>query len=291
MPSATNLLSPAWTTIRTQLRDLSAARAANKSLERELAAYTTESDLNDFGAILDRYSEAETADIRRILAGLPTEPETGRGPATRTTRMVTSYVDAAHRHGNHLRRDGPRSLMVVSRSRAAVARVTARPSWSWAAAGCRTCTGQRARPARAHAAPPPGRTRPRRPRAAGWPARSPGTREPRRSGPAPGRAARLTRPKTKLQARRDPGLQQGERVDGSEQLALGEVERRHHDGGAGRASRRCRSCPRRRRKGDTPAGELVGCLSRDCLPSSPEPVSRTVPFGSGGSQAAVLRSS
>jgi hypothetical protein len=69
MPSATNLLSPAWTTIRSQLRDLSAARAANKWLERELAAYTTESDLNDFGAILDRYSEAETADIRRILAG------------------------------------------------------------------------------------------------------------------------------------------------------------------------------------------------------------------------------
>ena len=48
---------------------LSAARAANNSLERELAAYTTESDLNDFGAILDRYSEAETGDIRRILAG------------------------------------------------------------------------------------------------------------------------------------------------------------------------------------------------------------------------------
>jgi hypothetical protein len=69
MPSATNLLSPGWTTIRAQLRDLSAARAANKSLERELAAYTTETDLNDFGAILDRYSEAETGDIRRILAG------------------------------------------------------------------------------------------------------------------------------------------------------------------------------------------------------------------------------
>jgi hypothetical protein len=53
----------------------------------------------------------------------------------------------------------------------------------------------------------------------------------------------LTRPEAKLQARRDPGLHQGESVDRSEQLALGEVERRHHDRGAGRAPGRCRGRP------------------------------------------------
>ena len=69
MASATNLLSPTWTTIREQLRDLREAHATRKSLERQLAPYTSENDLNDFGAILDRYSDADTADIRRILTG------------------------------------------------------------------------------------------------------------------------------------------------------------------------------------------------------------------------------
>ncbi len=69
MASATNLLSPTWNTIKDQMRDLREARATRKSLERELAVYTSEEDLNDIEAILDRYSAAETADIRRILAG------------------------------------------------------------------------------------------------------------------------------------------------------------------------------------------------------------------------------
>jgi hypothetical protein len=45
-----------------------AARGARKSLERELAGYTSVRDLNDLEAILDRYSDEETAGIRRILA-------------------------------------------------------------------------------------------------------------------------------------------------------------------------------------------------------------------------------
>jgi hypothetical protein len=69
MASATNLLSPTWNTIKDQMRDLREAHATRKSLERELAAYTSEEDLNDIEAILVRYSDAETADIRRILAG------------------------------------------------------------------------------------------------------------------------------------------------------------------------------------------------------------------------------
>jgi hypothetical protein len=67
MASATNLLSP--TAIRDQVRDLRQARAARKSLEHELAAYTSENDLNDLEAILDRHSDADTTAIRRILSG------------------------------------------------------------------------------------------------------------------------------------------------------------------------------------------------------------------------------
>jgi hypothetical protein len=67
--SATNLLSPVWTTIRTQLRDRIEARTEHRTLERELAGYVTESDLNDLEAILDRHSDTDTAVIRRILAG------------------------------------------------------------------------------------------------------------------------------------------------------------------------------------------------------------------------------
>lgn len=48
--------------------DKRAARAARTSLERDLACYTSAADLNDLDATLDRYSEEETAEIRRILA-------------------------------------------------------------------------------------------------------------------------------------------------------------------------------------------------------------------------------
>jgi aerobic-type carbon monoxide dehydrogenase small subunit (CoxS/CutS family) len=45
------------------------ARAERKALKRDLAGYTTPGDLNDLEAILDRYSDQETADIRRMIAG------------------------------------------------------------------------------------------------------------------------------------------------------------------------------------------------------------------------------
>ena len=44
------------------------ARAARAALERDLAAYTSPRDLDDLDAMLGRYSEAETEDIRRVLA-------------------------------------------------------------------------------------------------------------------------------------------------------------------------------------------------------------------------------
>jgi hypothetical protein len=45
-----------------------AARAASACLERELASYTSPAELKELDAILQRHSEEETADIRRILA-------------------------------------------------------------------------------------------------------------------------------------------------------------------------------------------------------------------------------
>jgi hypothetical protein len=68
MQTAAHGLTSLWTTVRTQLRDRREAHAAQAALERELASYNTREDLNDLHAILDRYSDSETAGIRRILA-------------------------------------------------------------------------------------------------------------------------------------------------------------------------------------------------------------------------------
>jgi hypothetical protein len=68
MDSNTSPVTQLWGNVRDELREARAARAARKALERDLASYTSEADLNDLGAILDRHSEEETADIRRILA-------------------------------------------------------------------------------------------------------------------------------------------------------------------------------------------------------------------------------
>jgi hypothetical protein len=67
MSSAINLLSPPWIAIRSQLREIFADRAEHRDLERDLADYTSEKDVTDLVAILDRHSDAETGDIRRIL--------------------------------------------------------------------------------------------------------------------------------------------------------------------------------------------------------------------------------
>jgi hypothetical protein len=68
MNPVTRPRTPVWTALRGQLRHIRQAHADRKALERELATYTSQSDLADLHAILDRYSDAETADIRRILA-------------------------------------------------------------------------------------------------------------------------------------------------------------------------------------------------------------------------------
>ena len=68
MQTATRPLTSLWTTVRTQLRDSRDAHAARTALAHELASYSSQADLADLDAILDRYSDQETRDIRRILA-------------------------------------------------------------------------------------------------------------------------------------------------------------------------------------------------------------------------------
>ena len=57
---------PPLTALR-QLRGFFTDHAEQRGLERELSIYTSEKDLTEMGAILDRYSDTETGDIRRIL--------------------------------------------------------------------------------------------------------------------------------------------------------------------------------------------------------------------------------
>ncbi len=68
MDTSTSPVTQLWATVRDEFRDARAARAARKALEHDLSGCTSQADLNDLGAILDRHSEEETADIRRILA-------------------------------------------------------------------------------------------------------------------------------------------------------------------------------------------------------------------------------
>jgi hypothetical protein len=68
MQTATRPLTSLWTTVRAQLRDSRDTHAARTALQRELASYNSPSDLDDLHAILDRYSDQDTRDIRRILA-------------------------------------------------------------------------------------------------------------------------------------------------------------------------------------------------------------------------------
>ena len=68
MENATCTLGRRWTALRDELRDSREARAVRRSLAGDPATYTSAGDLNDLDAILDRYSDEETADIRRILA-------------------------------------------------------------------------------------------------------------------------------------------------------------------------------------------------------------------------------
>jgi len=68
MQTATRSITSLWTTVRTQVRESRDAHATRVALQRELATYNSQADLDDLHAILDRYTDTETKDIRRILA-------------------------------------------------------------------------------------------------------------------------------------------------------------------------------------------------------------------------------
>jgi len=53
-----------------------------RALERELAAYSTPSQRRDLDAILDRYPDGDTRELRDILARQSLATETSRPPAT-----------------------------------------------------------------------------------------------------------------------------------------------------------------------------------------------------------------
>ena len=59
---------PTITAIRSRIRESRDAHAARSALARELSSYNSPSDLDDLHAILDRYDDGETVQIRRILA-------------------------------------------------------------------------------------------------------------------------------------------------------------------------------------------------------------------------------
>jgi len=59
---------PTITAICSRISESRDAHAARSALERELSSYNSPSDLDDLHAILERYNDRETAQIRRILA-------------------------------------------------------------------------------------------------------------------------------------------------------------------------------------------------------------------------------
>jgi len=56
-----------WAAARDGLRARRARRAARKTLERELATYTTPTERRELDAILERYPADEVAEIRQII--------------------------------------------------------------------------------------------------------------------------------------------------------------------------------------------------------------------------------
>ncbi len=68
MKTSTHPIGRRLKAIRHDFRGDRDARVARKALQRELSSYTSPSELNDLEAILDRYSDEETADIRHFLA-------------------------------------------------------------------------------------------------------------------------------------------------------------------------------------------------------------------------------
>ena len=60
-------LSPLLAATRDDLRTRRASRASRRTLERELASYTSQAEQNELNAILDRADPEAAAEIRSIV--------------------------------------------------------------------------------------------------------------------------------------------------------------------------------------------------------------------------------
>jgi hypothetical protein len=67
MQDTTYSLGPRVAGIRAELRGMRAARAARKALRRELAVAVTPADFQELDAIIARYDDEATADLRHVL--------------------------------------------------------------------------------------------------------------------------------------------------------------------------------------------------------------------------------
>ncbi|HUZ23631.1 MAG TPA: hypothetical protein VMV07_07685 [Streptosporangiaceae bacterium] len=67
MQDTTYSPGPLLAELRAGLRGMRAARAARKTLRRDLAGVRTPADFIELDAILERYNDDETADIRHVL--------------------------------------------------------------------------------------------------------------------------------------------------------------------------------------------------------------------------------
>jgi hypothetical protein len=67
VPSPSYSLAPLWRVLRAELGARRRDRAAHRALARDLAGYTTERDLADLEAILERHPEHEAAPVRQLL--------------------------------------------------------------------------------------------------------------------------------------------------------------------------------------------------------------------------------
>jgi ribosomal 50S subunit-associated protein YjgA (DUF615 family) len=57
----------AWAAVRRELSARRQAQVARRHLRHELAAYTSQADLDDLNAMLDRYDDSDTAEVRALL--------------------------------------------------------------------------------------------------------------------------------------------------------------------------------------------------------------------------------
>ena len=63
----THAKRPRWRTSWAAVRGQAAERQVRKALEKDISTYVSEADQAELHAILERYDEAEAADVRRAM--------------------------------------------------------------------------------------------------------------------------------------------------------------------------------------------------------------------------------